>query len=98
MANDRNRESTRKSGQRGGDEKDSRRMPGAGESGMGESGNRPGQGGGSDRGSGMGDRGRSEGMGERGRSELGESEQSQRGSNPTSGEEENEDVEEPGEE
>jgi len=82
MANDRNREKTRDAGQRPSDEKDSRRMPGAKESGVGETGASRGQGGGS----------------ERGGSGRGDSKTSQRGSNPTSGEVPNEDVEEPGEE
>ena len=89
MANDRNREKTRDAGQRPSDEKDSRRMPGAKESGVGETGAGRGQGGGSERGS---------ATSERGGSGRGDSKTSQRGSNPTSGEVPNEDVEEPGEE
>ncbi len=82
MANDRNREKARDAGQRPGDEKDSRRMPGAKEPGASETGAGRGEGGGS----------------ERGGSGRGDSKTSQRGSNPSSGEVENQDVEEPGEE
>ena len=101
MANEnRNRESARNSGQRTeSGENESRRMPGSTESDLGETGARRGQRGGHERETGMGEPGieRSD------RSEFGETGTSQRGSNPTSNEEENEDleddddVEEPGE-
>jgi len=90
MANDdRNRESARNSG-RSGREDESMQTPGARprsggmEPGQTEGGSRPGE---------------SE-MGERGRSEFGQggSDASRRGSNPTSGEEENEEIEQPGQE
>ena len=94
MANEnRNRESARNSGQRTeSGENESRRMPGATESDLGETGDRRGQRGGADRESGMGESGSERS----GRSEFGDAGTSQRGSNPTSNEEENENLEDDG--